>query len=105
MVVNTILFILFSPLIIVEAIYIAITKGKKSTLEIYEKCQTLFFPDYVFSVLLFFVTPYTCTIFPHVISMKKGSTKVQMKYRFLVRNPFNSIHAAALTNLGEFTSA
>jgi predicted membrane protein len=105
MILQAVVFILFAPLIIAEVIYIAITKGKKSTLEIYEKCQSVLFPDYVFSILLFFVSPYTASIFPHIVSMKKGSTKVQMKYSFLVKNPFNSIHAAALTNLGEFTSA
>jgi len=48
--------------------------------------------------------PYSGSINAQVISIKKDFSLVSMKDRRPIRNHLNSIHAIALTNLGELAS-
>ncbi|KNC47860.1 uncharacterized protein AMSG_04090 [Thecamonas trahens ATCC 50062] len=52
-----------------------------------------------------FISPYTGSISPFVLDMSPDGVSVAMIDRPWLRNPFNSLHAVALTNLGELTSA
>lgn len=58
----------------------------------------------VFSKAIGLAAPYTGTIRPHVCELREGYCRVEMEDRRKVRNHLNSIHAMALTNLGEVAS-
>jgi len=48
--------------------------------------------------------PYSGSINAQIISLKEGFSQVSVKDRRRIRNHLNSIHAIALTNLGELAS-
>ncbi|KAL0478610.1 NADH-ubiquinone oxidoreductase chain 5 [Acrasis kona] len=52
--------------------------------------------------LILFSSPYSASISPVIDSMSVNSVQVSMNERFSVRNPFSSIHLAAIINLAEF---
>lgn len=58
---------------------------------------------WIFDLLVSLASPYTGTLSMRVQSLKPGLCKATMKEWFLLRNPFRSVHAAALMNLGEAT--
>jgi acyl-coenzyme A thioesterase PaaI-like protein len=58
---------------------------------------------YLFSTLLSFQSPYTGTISMNVLKLKPGSCTTTVREWWLLHNPFKSIHAAALLNMGEAT--
>jgi acyl-coenzyme A thioesterase PaaI-like protein len=58
----------------------------------------------VFSAAVGVMAPYAATIHPEVLELKPGHCRARMRERRGVRNPFHSVHAAALMCLAETTS-
>jgi len=59
---------------------------------------------WLFNHLIPFINPYTGSLKASIVEMRKGYTRIELKDRRAIRNHLNSIHAIALTNLGEFSS-
>ncbi|KAI8897045.1 hypothetical protein BC833DRAFT_658862 [Globomyces pollinis-pini] len=74
------------------------------TIAIYDVCSKIpFFGRWIFSCLVSFFAPYTGTLPFRVYQLSDSICEVRMTEYFWLKNPFNSVHAAALTNLGEAT--
>lgn len=58
---------------------------------------------WIFSWLILFVSPYTASIPIRVQEITEDGCKTTLLDSFFTKNPFKSVHAAALTNLGEAT--
>jgi len=59
---------------------------------------------YLFNRLIRFINPYTGALKADILKLEKGYALIRLKDRRGIRNHLNSIHAIALTNLGEFAS-
>lgn len=59
---------------------------------------------WLFNRLIPIINPYTGALKANIIQIDKGYARLELKDRRAIRNHLNSIHAIALTNLGEFTS-
>lgn len=59
---------------------------------------------WIFNHIIPFVNPYTGSLKASVVELSKGHSRIHLRDRRALRNHLNSIHAIALTNLGEFTS-
>ena len=59
---------------------------------------------WIFSLLVSLNATYTFSIGFFIEKLKPGYCLVSMRDSFWVRNPFKSIHAVALANLGELAS-
>lgn len=62
------------------------------------------FGRWLFHRLIPFINPYTGSLKANIIELRKGYARLELKDRRGLRNHLNSIHAIALTNLGEFSS-
>lgn len=70
----------------------------------WRRCEGLPFGRALFAVMLRFAVPYSASIHPAVLVLAPGHAKVALRDHRGVRNHLGSIHAVALTNLGELTS-
>jgi len=59
---------------------------------------------WLFNYIISFVNPYTGALKAKVVDLQKGYARLELVERRAIRNHLNSIHAIALTNLGEFAS-
>lgn len=50
------------------------------------------------------MAPYSGSIYASVEQLEKGYARVSMQDRKCLRNPFHSVHAIAMANLGELAS-
>jgi len=70
----------------------------------WQKLETSVMGRWLFNRLIPFINPYTGALKANIVDLRKGYACLELKDRRGIRNHLNSIHAIALTNLGEFTS-
>lgn len=76
--------------------------GTGNAVEIFKVAQELPLGNFLADFVIGFYSPYTGTISPHFIELTYKKSVISITERRKIRNPFSSIHAAALINLGEF---
>ena len=85
-----------------------LVKGPKSFgnfLDLFTLCKMIPFGLNLFSAIASAITPYTGSIFAVVSKFDTlNDCEIIMPDYPWLRNPFSSLHAAALINLGEFSS-
>ncbi|EGD78543.1 hypothetical protein PTSG_09235, partial [Salpingoeca rosetta] len=76
-----------------------------STFGLWQSCaQVPFFGRYAFAGLVHLAAPYTASVNPMLTVMTSDYAEGFILERPWLHNPFNSVHAVAMTNLGEFVS-
>jgi len=70
----------------------------------WQRCSGIPGGRWLFNRLIGYLIPYTGALKANVIELKDGYARLELKDRRGIRNHLNSIHAIALTNLGEFAS-
>lgn len=72
--------------------------------ELFALSKKMVFGNFLFDKFLGVYSPYSGSISPHVIELSYERAILTLKERRALTNPFNSIHACALTNLGELVT-
>jgi len=73
-------------------------------LGVWRTCERLPLGRQLFRLVIRRTVPYSASVMPHVDTLEPGHARVSMRDRPALRNHLGSVHAVALTNLGEFTS-
>ena len=77
---------------------------KKNMCEIYSALNSLIFGKIAYSKMISCISPYSGSIDPIIDHFDSRMVKCSINETFFIKNPFKSIHALALGNLGELTS-
>jgi acyl-coenzyme A thioesterase PaaI-like protein len=94
-------------LVLVPSLFRIIFKGPKSLKKftaLFEFLSAYPLGVHVFSGIVCYFAPYTASIGSTVRELVPGKCIVTMPDLPWLQNPFNSLHAIALSNLGEFAS-
>ncbi|KNE55299.1 hypothetical protein AMAG_01206 [Allomyces macrogynus ATCC 38327] len=74
-------------------------------LTLYRQCHRVpFLGPTLFSAFIRYAAPYSASACPRVTQFDLGRCHIELEDRWRLRNPFGSVHALALLNIGELAS-
>lgn len=98
--------VLSISILIIPIIYLVVVKPKafRDNAVLFQFLKQFPFGKFFFSHLIGFYAPYTASICPFVEEFNFNSSIISIQNYPWLRNPFQSVHAIALANLGELSS-